>query len=75
MNSKSRRALERSSLDQKANELAQEMSVGQWSHVPNLSSTPIEELKEILNELEARCPGHTINEYEYALRRSIFFNR
>jgi hypothetical protein len=75
MNSHTRREGIRASLGLASDALVQEVSQGRWSHIPNLGSTPIEEWKDILDELAKRCPGHPSEEYTTALRRSVLNNR
>ncbi|MGV8961451.1 MAG: hypothetical protein ACOH1V_13890, partial [Stenotrophomonas sp.] len=53
----------RVALHQASATLIIEVLSGKWSHVPGLSSTPIEQWAEVLANLEELCPGQTKDEY------------
>lgn len=64
------------SLDKTAEALIDEICTGKWSHLtPPLNSRPIEQWPEIVSEISVRCPGHSTDEYVFALRRAQFMNR
>tara|TARA_R110000868_G_scaffold411322_1_gene703130 strand:- start:4625 stop:4846 length:222 start_codon:yes stop_codon:yes gene_type:complete len=65
----------RVALAKAADELVNEVSEGKWDHVPELNSSPIEDLNELFEELERRCPGHGLEEYRDAYARSYIANR
>ena len=67
--------LAREALRKASNELSVEFVEGKWDHVPGIRSTPVGDCTELLKELERRCPGHTLEEYQDAFRRSVFTYR
>jgi len=75
MNHKQSRKAKRAELGEAADLLIQEMNEGKWDHITNLKSTPIEEIKELNDELEKRCPGYEKEKYGEAIARSIYYNR
>lgn len=75
MNSKERRREARAALGKTANTLIDEMWDGKWDHIRNWRHVPIGTWPEILRELGERCPGHTREEYEESLRRSMITRR
>ena len=62
-------------LREAADELVGEMLQGKWDHVKNLKTRPIDQLVELFEELEIRCPGHSKEEYKETFRRSHWENR
>jgi hypothetical protein len=55
-----------------SNKLSEEIWEDKWDHIPGIQTKPIGECTEILQELERRCPGHTLEEYKDAIARSMF---
>jgi len=62
--------LARVKLREAADDLVAEMLQGKWEHVPDLRSRPMENLTELFDELEKRCPGHSRDEYKDTFLRS-----
>ena len=62
----------RVALRKAADELVNEVWEGKWNHIHDLNTRPISMLFE---ELEKRCPGHSIEEYQDAYARSYINNR
>lgn len=58
-----------------ADALVAEVHGGAWDHVPVLRSRPMEDLTELFDELEKRCPGHSRDEYRDVFLRSHWENR
>lgn len=75
MNQKEKREAQRAELGKASDLLIQEMNEGKWDHIPNLHSTPTEEIRELNEELERRCPGYEKEKYGEAIARSIWYNR
>jgi hypothetical protein len=70
------RSLERGALDKTAETLIEEVCTGKWSHLmPPLNTRPVEQWTEVVSEISVRCPGHSTDEYVFALRRAQLFNR
>jgi hypothetical protein len=59
--------------------LSDEIWEGQWDGIAGLKTHPIAQwlysASEIIDELARRCPGHTRQEYQDALSRSMFTRR
>lgn|GEM_PF-1871782 len=70
-----KRNLARAELRKAADILIKEMNLGKWDHVINLRIRSVEELSELIDELESRCPGHTRDEYVETFLRSNWENR
>ena len=62
-------------LREASNVLSEEVWGGKWDHLLEIRKKPIGECREILKELERRCPGHTLEEYRDAYCRSMVNNR
>jgi hypothetical protein len=58
-----------------ANALSEEIWEHKWDHLPEVKSTPIGLWTEIPRELEKRCPGHSLEEYQEAIARSMLTRR
>lgn len=67
--------LGRVKLRKAADELVAEMLHGKWDHISDLNSRPMENLTELFEELEQRCPGHSVEEYKEIFLRSHWENR
>lgn len=55
-----------------SNKLSEEIWEGKWDHIQVTWSMPIGQCTEILQELERRFPGHTSQEYQDVITRSMF---
>ncbi len=75
MNSKEKRKQSRSALRIASDQLSDEIWERKWEHVADLKVKPVGECIEIIRELERRCPGHTQEEYQDVIARSMFTNR
>jgi hypothetical protein len=75
MNSSARRQEERKALSKASLELAEEIWSEKWVHVTDLRTKPVCDCKEIMEELEKRCPGHTDDEYREAISRGMWESR
>lgn len=75
MNHKERRQETRAALGRSADKLSEEIRDQKWDHISDLRTKPVAACKEIICELESRCPGHAKEEYEKAISRSMFYNR
>jgi hypothetical protein len=62
-------------LDFAAGVLAQEIWDKRWGHVADLKSKPVGECREIISELERRCPGFTSEAYKLAISKGMFESR
>jgi len=62
----------RPALSDASNKLSEEIWEGKWDHIQGIRTMPIGQCTEILHELERRCPGHTSQEYQDAITRSMF---
>ena len=69
------RSKEEEDLSKAAYILADEIWDGKWKHVSDLSSKPVPDCIEIINELEKRCPGHEKRKYERAIAQGMFESR
>jgi hypothetical protein len=58
-----------------ADDLVVEMFQGKWEHLPNFTTRPMDELTELFDELEKRCPDHKREEYKEIFLRSYWENR
>jgi hypothetical protein len=56
----------REALKEASDKLVAEIWDGQWEHLKKRSIV----CREIVTEMERRCPGHTKSEYEGAIARS-----
>ncbi len=66
--------LARQALAAAADALSDEIWEGKWNHIPELRTKPIGkygEIIEIMRELERLCPGHSQEEYQDAIARSL----
>jgi hypothetical protein len=55
--------------------LSDEIWGKKWDHIPTVHTKPICDCVEIIKELENRCPGHSIEEYQNAISRAMFHRR
>ncbi|MBI1323160.1 hypothetical protein GC170_08225 [bacterium] len=62
----------REALREASNALSVEFAEGKWDHLPGIRTIPLGECIELMQELERRCPGHTLQQYQDAFRRSVF---
>ncbi len=65
----------RAELRKAADELVNEILSGKWDHIQGLSTRPMDELTEIFEALENRCPGYTQEAYKETFLRSHWENR
>ena len=75
MNAKDRRNSKRAELGHAADVIRDEINLKKWDHVKDLHTRPVADCEEIISELENRCPGYTLEQYQMAIARSIFMNR
>lgn len=62
-------------LEEAGFQLAMEIYDGRWNHVPDIHRKPAPACPELLEELERRCPGHSLPEYRQALADGLFAAR
>ena len=62
-------------LGESALSIIQEMWRGEWDHVDGLHTRPFTEINELTDELENRCPGFSLDQYQDALSRALRDNR
>ena len=62
-------------LAQAAYQLASEIRDGCWRHLSALSNKPAPSIPELIQELERRCPGFAVPEYQRALADGLFESR
>lgn len=55
--------------------LAQEIRDGRWNHVPDLARKPPPACTELIDELQRRCPGFSVSDYQRALADGLFASR
>lgn len=67
-----KKRLARIALAHAAKELAAEIWDGKWEHIPDLHTTPIGRQLKLANELERRCPGHSLESYLAAIAEAWF---
>ena len=51
--------------------LAEEIRSGKWSHVEDLMKKPVPACGELIEELERRCPGFSLVDYQAALAEGM----
>jgi hypothetical protein len=59
-------------LKKAAYDLGSEIHAGKWSHVRDLARKPGPACVEIIEELQRRCPGFTLPEYQEALSQGLY---
>lgn len=62
-------------LEDAAYVLAEEIRDGKWAHVECLKVKPVPACVEIINELRARSPGHTLEQYQRAIADGLLASR
>jgi hypothetical protein len=55
----------------KAYQLAQEIRDGKWNHLPELKIGPAGKCRDIMDELQNRCPGFSETEYQETLAKAL----
>jgi hypothetical protein len=65
----------RINLRKAADEMVVEVFQGKWDHLSNFTTRPVDELTELFDELEKRCPNHKRAEYKETFLRSYLENR
>lgn len=65
----------RTQLRDVSNSLCREVWDGKWDHLPEVHTSPIAEHLKLLEELERRCPGHSLEDYRDAYCRAMCNNR
>jgi hypothetical protein len=66
---------DRDALRLRACELADEIRAGRWSHVEGIATRPVPACREIVEELERRCPGFDLESYQRAIADGLFETR
>ena len=59
-------------LETAANDLASEIWEKKWQHLAELKSRPVQDCREITDELARRFPGCTLQEYKGAITKAVF---
>jgi hypothetical protein len=62
-------------LADEAYRLAEEIRDGRWNHVKDLVRKPAPACIELTDELQTRCPGFSIVEYQCALADGLHASR
>lgn len=55
--------------------LADEIRDGRWRHVYNPAGKPVTHCSKLIEELQRRCPGFSVPEYENALAQGMVESR
>lgn len=55
--------------------IAEEIRDGAWKHVSDLSRKPAPACNELIVELQERCPGYSLAEYQRALADGLQHSR
>ena len=63
------------SLATEAYRLAEEIRAGHWHHVADLLRVPAPRCVELTNELQKRCPGFSLADYQRALADGLHASR
>jgi hypothetical protein len=66
---------DKKTLSAAAYQLAEEIRKGCWRHVVGLSQKPAPSCVELTDELQKRCPGFALADYQRALADGLFASR
>lgn len=56
-------------------ELAEEIRRGVWQHIDEIRTQPVPAIRTFVLEIEQRCPGYTLEQYQGGLARGLYLTR
>ncbi len=64
-----------SALESACCEFADEIHRGYWSHVAEAQTQPVPQIRAFVLEIERRCPGYSLEQYQSGLARGLYLTR
>jgi hypothetical protein len=56
-------------------QFAEEIRRGDWAHVSEVQTRPVPQIPALVREIERRCPGYSLEQYQSGLARGLYLTR
>ena len=62
-------------LESACRQFAEEIRQGDWDHVSEVQTRPVPQIPAFVLEIERRCPGYSLEQYQSGLTRGLYLTR